>query len=79
MSACISGILVRSLPERTGSAAAAIGGMDGAEIAWRSDEEGKIVVVLETDGAGDAVEGIDRIRAVEGVVDANLSYSYTPS
>ena len=79
MSACISGVLVRAHPDRTNAAAAAIDAMDGAEVAWRSDRDGKIVVVLETPEAGDACDSMERIRVVDGVVDVNLSYSYSPN
>ena len=79
MNDCISGVLVRARTDGFGAALAAIEAVTDAEVRWQSPQDGKIVVVLETPDADAACRRIEQIAAIDGVVDASLSYSYNPA
>lgn len=69
----ISSLAVHALPARLLPVCAAIGGLAGTEVRGHSPA-GKIVVVLETAGTASILERIEAIRAIEGVLSAQLVF-----
>jgi len=72
----IASILVQTRPERLAGVAAAIGAIDGAEI-FQRDPKGKLVVVVEADGADPVGEKLTRISLLPDVITATLVYHAT--
>jgi nitrate reductase NapD len=71
----ISSLVVRTLTGRTAEIKAAIETIEGAEV-FRSDELGKIVVVLETRDQADIAECLRTIEQLQGVLNASLVYHH---
>ena len=72
----IASVLVQTRPERLAGVAAAIGAIDGAEI-FQRDPKGKLVVVVEADGADPVGEKLTRIALLPDVITATLVYHAT--
>jgi nitrate reductase NapD len=62
-------------PESMGRVIGAIGSTGLAEVP-RHDERGRIVVLIERSSAGQVMEVIDAIRALDGVLAVNLAYQH---
>ncbi len=69
----IASILVQTRPERMADVAAAIEGIEAAEIFHR-DERGKLVVVIEAGGADSVGSVLTRISLLAHVISATLVY-----
>jgi periplasmic nitrate reductase NapD len=71
----ISSLVVRALPERVSEIKAAIGAIKGADV-FRSDDLGKIVVVLETHDQAEIALCLRTIESLQGVLNASLIYHH---
>jgi nitrate reductase NapD len=69
----ISSLVVQAVPAAAEAAARLIGGIPGAEVHGRGPT-GKLVVTLETSDAAGVLLQIDAIRALPGVLLAELVY-----
>lgn len=68
----LSGIVVMARPENTDAVERALAGLAGIEVHYREAALGKLVVVQEADSVGAEVEGLKRIKAVPGVISAEM-------
>ncbi|MEP3045759.1 MAG: chaperone NapD [Roseibium sp.] len=69
----IASLLVQAIPENRKAIEEGILGFDGAEVA-HSDDEGRIIVTLETASESNIVEALTDIQLLTGVVSASLVY-----
>ena len=71
----ISSLVVHARPERLVAVCAAIARLPGAEV-HASNDQGKIVVTLETSNEGDVLTRLDQIGRMGGVMSAALVYHH---
>lgn len=69
----IASLLVQAIPENKKAIEDGILGFDGTEIA-HSDDEGRIIVTLETASESNIVQALTDIQLLTGVVSASLVY-----
>jgi nitrate reductase NapD len=69
----ISSLVVHVRPERCAALRAAIGALAGAEV-HAGTEDGKLVVVLETQSESETMARIDAINEMPGTIAASLIY-----
>ena len=69
----ISSLVVHVRPERCAAVRVAIAGLDGAEVHGGSDD-GKLVVVLETQSESETLDRIAAINDMPGTIAASLIY-----
>lgn len=69
----ISSLVVHVRPERCADLRAAIAALDGAEV-HAGTEDGKLVVVLETDSDAETIARIAAINEMKGTIAASLIY-----
>jgi nitrate reductase NapD len=69
----ISSLVVHVRPERCADLRAAIAALDGAEV-HAGTEDGKLVVVLETDSEAETMARIAAINEMRGTIAASLIY-----
>lgn len=72
----LSGIVVFVPPARLAESVVALNALTGVEVHHTQAESGKIVVVQESETVHDEIEGLKRIKAVPGVIAAELVYHY---
>ena len=70
----ISGILVIVSPERVESMIDHLNGMDGIDVHHIEAATGRIVITQEAESIRDEVDGLKRIRALPGIILAEMSY-----
>ena len=70
----ISGILVIVSPERVDSMVEQLNGMDGIDVHHIETATGRIVITQEAETINDEVDGLKRIRALPGIILAEMSY-----
>jgi nitrate reductase NapD len=70
----ISGILVIVSPERVESMVDHLNGMDGIDVHHIEAATGRIVITQEAESIKDEVDGLKRIRALPGIILAEMSY-----
>ena len=70
----ISGILVKVTPERVESMVDHLNGLDGIDVHHIEAATGRIVITQEAETINDEVEGLKRIRALPGIILAEMSY-----
>jgi nitrate reductase NapD len=70
----ISGILVIVSPERVDSMAAQLNQLDGIDVHHIDAASGRIVITQEAATIRDEVDGLKRIRALPGIILAEMSY-----
>lgn len=71
----ISSLVVRAHPEALSSVIDGIDALDGSEV-FRSDELGRIVVVLDTRDQAEIAEILRTIENLPGVLNASLIYHH---
>lgn len=72
----ITSLVVQAVPERVGDVAARLDGTNGLEVN-RTEERGKLVVLLETPSLADVTDQVDAIRGLPGVINVTLVYHQT--
>jgi nitrate reductase NapD len=72
----LSGIVVFVPPARLAESVAALNALAGVEVHHTQAESGKVVVVQEAETVHDEIEGLKRIKALPGVIAAELVYHY---
>lgn len=72
----ISGVLVRSRPELVDRVVAALCRLDGVEVHAQT-ASGKIVVTLEREDAGAAMDTVTAFHDIQGLLSASLIYEQT--
>lgn len=78
----LSGILVVVAPSRVSTAVAELSALPGAEVHHVDADNGRIVVVQEADSVELELAALSRIKALPGVMLAEMVYHYfeeTPS
>ncbi len=70
----ISGILVIVSPQRVESMVDQLNGLDGIDVHHIDAASGRIVITQEAESIKDEVDGLKRIRALPGIILAEMSY-----
>ena len=70
----ISGILVIVSPQRVDSMVTELNQMDGIDVHHIDAASGRIVITREAESISAEVEGLKRIRALPGIILAEMSY-----
>jgi nitrate reductase NapD len=70
----ISGILVVVAPEKVDSTIESLNAMDGIDVHHIDRPSGRIVITQEAEAIHDEVDGLKRIRALPGIILAEMSY-----
>ena len=70
----ISGILVIVTPERVDSMVDHLNGLDGIDVHHIEAATGRIVITQEAENIKAEVDGLKRIRALPGIILAEMSY-----
>ena len=70
----ISGILVIVSPERVDSMVEELNQLDGIDVHHIDASTGRIVITQEAATISDEVDGLKRIRALPGIILAEMSY-----
>jgi len=70
----ISGILVIVSPDRVDSMVDHLSGLDGIDVHHIESATGRIVITQEAESISDEVDGLKRIRALPGIILAEMSY-----
>ena len=70
----ISGILVIVSPQRVESMVDQLNGLDGIDVHHIDSANGRIVITQEAASIKDEVDGLKRIRALPGIILAEMSY-----
>ena len=70
----ISGILVIVSPQRVESMVDHLNGLDGIDVHHIEAATGRIVITQEAETIHDEVDGLKRIRALPGIILAEMSY-----
>ena len=70
----ISGILVIVSPQNVDSMVTQLNQMDGIDVHHIDAATGRIVITQEADTISDEVDGLKRIRALPGIILAEMSY-----
>lgn len=71
----IASCVAYARPESTAAIVRAIEGTRLAEVP-RTDDKGRMVVLIEGRSAGQVLDAIDAIRALEGVLAVHLAYQH---
>jgi periplasmic nitrate reductase NapD len=71
----IASCVAYTRPEATAAIARAIEGTRLAEVP-RTDERGRMVVLIEGRSTGQVLDAIDAIRALDGVLAVHLAYQH---
>lgn len=69
----ISSLLLRADPAKLPSVLEDVAGVPNAEVPM-SDENGKVIVTLETDSESEIVESLTKLQLIDGVYSASLVY-----
>ena len=72
----IASCIARVRPERLAESIASIEALIGAPVS-ASDPEGKLVVVLEGGSTGALLDQMDRVRAIDGVLNIEMVYQHS--
>ena len=72
----LSGILVRVAPDRLADLTARLQALPGVEVRHVDAASGRVVVVQEAPTVEDEVAGLTRIKALSGVVAAEMVYHF---
>ena len=70
----ISGILVVTAPEHTGNVSEHLQTLTGIDVHYVDSATGRIVITQEAATIKDEVDGLKRIRALPGIILAEMSY-----
>ena len=70
----ISGILVVVSPQRVESMVDQLNGLDGIDVHHIDAASGRIVITQEAASIRDEVDGLKRIKALPGIILAEMSY-----
>ncbi len=71
----ISGVMVQVAPAKIDQVKAALLALRGVDIPVE-DEEGRLVVIIEENGAAAAGEALMKMQSIEGVLSASLVYQH---
>ncbi len=72
----ISGILVVAGPGRLDTVKEQLGRLEGVDVHQHDPASGRIIVTLEAEDVSGEVEGLKRIKALPGIVLAEMVYHY---
>jgi periplasmic nitrate reductase NapD len=72
----LSGIVVICRPESMDAVAEALVELPGVEVHYQDENQGKIIVVQEAPSIAAEVDGLGRIKALPGVILADMLYHY---
>jgi nitrate reductase NapAB chaperone NapD len=72
----LSGLVVRTTPDRFDDVLAALGMLPGVSVHQTDAATARVVVVQEAPTLGAEMDGMRRIQTLPGVVDASLVYHY---
>ena len=70
----ISGILVVVSPEKVNSTVESLSALEGIDVHHIDQPSGRIIITQEAEAIHDEVEGLKRIRALPGIILAEMSY-----
>jgi nitrate reductase NapD len=70
----LSGLVVRTTPERFPDVVATLGALPGVSVHHADAATARVVVVQEASTLGAEIDGMRRIQMLPGVVDASLVY-----
>lgn len=71
---CFSGIVVKTTADRLAQVAAALNALPGVEVRESDPLRSRLIVVQAARSIDGEVEGMRRMRALPGVVDASLVF-----
>jgi nitrate reductase NapD len=72
----LSGLVVRTTPDRFDAVLAALGTLPGISVHHTDAATARIVVVQDAPSVGAEMDGMRAIQSLPGVVDASLVYHY---
>jgi periplasmic nitrate reductase NapD len=72
----LSGIVVICRPQNLTAVSAALAELPGVEVHFEDQDQGKIIVVQEAMSIAAEMNGLLRIKAVPGVILADMLYHY---
>lgn len=72
----ISGILVVTAPEHSGTAVDQLQGMEDIDVHYCNDATGRIVITREAESIGAEIDGLKRMRALPPIILAEMSCHY---
>lgn len=72
----LSGIVVICQPQNLATVSAALAALPGVEVHFEDRDQGKIIVVQEALSIAAEMNGLLRIKAVPGVILADMLYHY---
>ena len=70
----ISGILVVVAPDKVDSTVETLNSLDGIDVHHIEQSSGRIIITQEAESIHDEIESLKRIRALPGIVLAEMSY-----
>jgi nitrate reductase NapD len=70
----ISGLVIHTRPDATGTARAAIADLPGVEV-HAATADGRLVVTIERADDGEAAETLSHFQTIDGVLSTSLVYS----
>jgi nitrate reductase NapD len=70
----ISGILVIVAPEKVDAMVKTLNALDGVDVHHIEQSTGRIIITQEAEAIHDEIDGLKRIRALPGIVLAEMSY-----
>ena len=70
----ISGILVVVAPEQVNSTVETLAALQGIDVHHIDQPSGRIIITQEAESIHDEIDGLKRIRALPGIILAEMSY-----
>jgi nitrate reductase NapD len=70
----ISGILIIVAPENVDSIVKTLNALNGIDVHHIEQSSGRIIITQEAESIHDEIDGLKRIRALPGIVLAEMSY-----
>ncbi|MEA1888458.1 MAG: chaperone NapD [Pseudomonadota bacterium] len=70
----ISGILVVVAPDKIDSTVETLNSLDGIDVHHIEQSSGRIIITQEAESIHDEIDGLKRVRALPGIVLAEMSY-----
>lgn len=70
----VCSLIVQVKNEQVGTVTTALNQLTGCEVAIRSPETGKLIVVVESEHSSTLLDTIDSVRNVDGVLAVSLVY-----
>ena len=70
----VCGLVVQARPQAVTDVAQQLSAMDGTEVAASEPQQGKLVVVMQSEDSGTLLDRIESVRNVAGVLAVSLVY-----